>query len=228
MRRQRCECTEKWVSPARRVIPCVHERTQGVQCVEVWLAWCKNILLYSLGWSTPCPRAALRQGIDFATPTSTGSSPAVQSGMVRRSGVATGALRRNRGWFTVPSRLVNNPEESSTGVACDVGRHRLLFPRCAVYAARARGSLGDAAVLLPPPLTGGPLLPLHLPFPFGGPCTGWGTGKSRGCPAPPFPIRRTVRGEVKPPSGLSACAPLTDFMRKRQRHLAFCASSRTV
>ena len=58
------------------------------------------------------------------------------------------------------------------------------------------------------PLHGGPrrvaLSAPHLPFPFGGPCTGGGTGKGLGCPAPPSPVRRTARGEVRPPSWLSA------------------------
>ena len=33
---------------------------------------------------------------------------------------------------------------------------------------------------------------------------GGGTGKGLGCPAPPSPVRRTARGEVRPPSWLSA------------------------
>ena len=72
-------------------------------------AWCRNILLYSLGWSNPCTRAVVSHGVDFVTPTSIGSTPVVQSGLVHRSGIATGALRRNRGRFTVPSRSVSAP-----------------------------------------------------------------------------------------------------------------------
>ena len=122
-------------------------------------AWSRSILLYSQGWSTLCPRAAIRRGVDFVTPTSDGSSPAAQSGMVRRSGVATGALWRNRGRLTVSSRRATGPGESGAGIGRGVSCHRPAFPRCAVYSARACSSLCGAAVPLSPPRLEGPCLP---------------------------------------------------------------------
>ena len=109
VRRQRWESTEKWVFSGE-VDNSFCARTHAGRAICRGLnAWCRNILLYSLGWSTPCPRAVVSHGVDFVTPTSIGSTPVVQSGLVHRSGIATGALRRNRGRFTVPSRSVSAP-----------------------------------------------------------------------------------------------------------------------